>query len=1091
MQIGKYIILLAIISTLTISIFFFLNPSTNEERLITKSESDSNTLENLSELSTGTEIEEIYDIYISTEGNNENSGTINKPIKTLNRAREIIRNLPRPLKQSINVYLREGTYLLTEPFVLDDIEKDSGDYENAITYQSYPEEKAIITSEINPDLNWQKQNSFYVADVSRLIEQYKNFESLFVDGKRATKSRIPNMGYYTINKTDKDNNSAFFFNSGEIRNNWKNLNDIEIVPSMNWIQSRFKIKEIDETKNKIYLSGKTNPYSFGFGQDRYYIENIFEGLSEGEWYLDKNEKKLYYWPKENEKINELKFSIPTLTTLIQAGNYSKLREESNLDYLEIKDSASVDKGLSFNNDFTISMFFKVISGVNDFQNPSWILSKGYAWDENGLAIVFIDGKLQLIINDGFGKYPFSTSGEINDGSRPIIPESMTSYKSYVNEWLHVAWTVDRTSGKIKSYAKGNYRGFEYDVDISNLGNITAYETPLFIGQLKAEGLNGAIDELKIYNRVLTDDEIKSLSENEQISNNKLELSLSFEKNFNDDGNGNTPLIQGNPKFINGSRGKAIAFEKRTIINENEYNSYLTNVNFKNMEFTYTDYKISQNGYPGSQTDYYLNNPTILLITKNSEFENNIISHTGEYALYSCSKNSKISNNDIEDTGAGAIRIGDAGELWNYILTNKISNSNEITDNKISNTGNIFAGSPAITILHSGDNLINNNEISNTSYSGISLGWFTPTSWQTFMSNNKIEYNYIHDIMQKLNDGGGIYLLGKQPGTTVTNNLIKNIKQTQNHLSNQYLFGLYFDNAEDIVAKYNLIQNADYSGIIFYNNIANQRSTNKNNTVENNIFIDSGKYQTFFNSYDDTFTKNIIYYHKNLKNTSLFYSETPGIIKKSNYNIFYTAISPVYRFWNEQTNTHFYTISEEEKDHLIETYYQFIFEGPAFYAYETQTEETKPVYRFWNNQTNTHFYTISEEEKDKLIEKYHQFIFEGPAFYAYETQTEETKPVYRFWNNQTNTHFYTISEEEKDKLIEKYHQFIFEGPAFYTYENTGQSLISMLNSWKSLGYDKNSIITNPLFEDYENENFNLKEKSPAFNLGFESFNYPKP
>jgi hypothetical protein len=97
----------------------------------------------------------------------------------------------------------------------------------------------------------------------------------------------------------------------------------------------------------------------------------------------------------------------------------------------------------------------------------------------------------------------------------------------------------------------------------------------------------------------------------------------------------------------------------------------------------------------------------------------------------------------------------------------------------------------------------------------------------------------------------------------------------------------------------------------------------------------------------------------------------------------------------------------------------------------------PVYRFWSDKFSGHFYTISETEKDKLLEKYADtWTYEGIAFYAYppESQVAGTKPVYRFWSANLGRHFYSMSETEKDKLIEKYaHVWAFEGIAWYAFD----------------------------------------------------------
>jgi hypothetical protein len=55
--------------------------------------------------------------------------------------------------------------------------------------------------------------------------------------------------------------------------------------------------------------------------------------------------------------------------------------------------------------------------------------------------------------------------------------------------------------------------------------------------------------------------------------------------------------------------------------------------------------------------------------------------------------------------------------------------------------------------------ISHNTISNAGYSGVSLGWGWGTVFPAGCGNNTISYNRIYSVMEKLRDGGGIYVGG--------------------------------------------------------------------------------------------------------------------------------------------------------------------------------------------------------------------------------------------------------------------------------------------------------------------------------------------
>lgn len=96
-------------------------------------------------------------------------------------------------------------------------------------------------------------------------------------------------------------------------------------------------------------------------------------------------------------------------------------------------------------------------------------------------------------------------------------------------------------------------------------------------------------------------------------------------------------------------------------------------------------------------------------------------------------------------------------------------------------------------------------------------------------------------------------------------------------------------------------------------------------------------------------------------------------------------SPVYRFWSPKNQSHFFTTSAQERDIVISNYDRSIwtYEGVAYCALPSSSPDGVPVYRFWSNKLQGHFYTTSVQEKNTIQSSYDQDIwhYEGVAYYV--------------------------------------------------------------------------------------------------------------
>lgn len=145
---------------------------------------------------------------------------------------------------------------------------------------------------------------------------------------------------------------------------------------------------------------------------------------------------------------------------------------------------------------------------------------------------------------------------------------------------------------------------------------------------------------------------------------------------------------------------------------------------------------------------------------------------------------------------------------------------------------------------------------------------------------------------------------------------------------------------------------------------------------------------------------------------------------------------VHRFFHKARQVHFYSANPEEVNYVRLNNPNWTYEGPAFDAYEFDTTKeicegiSKPVYRFWSNSMQVHFYTIDEAEKNYVIQTNPNWKYESIAFCALSADTiSNGKLVYRFWSNERKSHFYTTSIQERDMVQKDIPDYIFEGGVF--------------------------------------------------------------
>jgi len=271
--------------------------------------------------------------YVSPGGSDQWSGKLPEPngdrtdgpFASIGRAQRAVRELRRAGGEPVPVTVRaRGVHRLGRPFVITPEESGTGDCPT--TYTAYPGEKPVLSGG-RPITGWRKDDGpLWRADLPEVKAGEWYFRQLFVDGRRATRARAPNDGYFRVTGLVDEPPGVrwnvgvdkFRFQKGDIRP-WEDLGNVEVVVFHSWNTSRVRIASVDEEAGVVTFTGPTIFRPLAWDPDqRYYVENARELLDEpGEWYLDGPSGVLSYWPLPGEDLTKAEVVAPVLGELVR------------------------------------------------------------------------------------------------------------------------------------------------------------------------------------------------------------------------------------------------------------------------------------------------------------------------------------------------------------------------------------------------------------------------------------------------------------------------------------------------------------------------------------------------------------------------------------------------------------------------------------------------------------------------------------------------------------------------------------------------------------------------------------------------------
>lgn len=280
-----------------------------------------------------------YRLYISNDGSDSADGSYASPIKSFERLRQLLKDSRLLLEKgySVDVVFMPGDYYIKNSFIVDSkITSPNGKLKFTADEPSsvhlhgsvnFEKEDFVLSDDVR--IKQSAAGKVYEADISGIgkISEYGKYTAyinLSVNGIVKPLSVYPNVGYliidHVINDEAMQENQAFAigraFAVKENTENWESSAGAMVEGYLN-NDYAYGLHKISSIENGIITIADAE-VSEKYRNRRYRISNLLEEVdSEGEWYADIKNMKLYYFTEDIENIVSAQLGFSEIP-LIQA-----------------------------------------------------------------------------------------------------------------------------------------------------------------------------------------------------------------------------------------------------------------------------------------------------------------------------------------------------------------------------------------------------------------------------------------------------------------------------------------------------------------------------------------------------------------------------------------------------------------------------------------------------------------------------------------------------------------------------------------------------------------------------------------------------
>jgi len=284
-------------------------------------------------------LQSLFGLHVSVNGDDTLYGMNNSPVKTIERALELYR-----LGSAQEIFIHEGVY--EETILLDEVY-------SGITLKGIgkvivrPSSKKISASEFKlvqddtilsslphtaigkvlfadfPDCNIE-----FPKISMAVLQQNESYYKVYQNDTELTNARYPNGGGFTIasgavENSGDDSSEVIYYDDAEKLARWNNAKDarVAIFRDSGYYMSDISLIKADVTDNSITLDKPVGSAAFQKIGNRFYVYNLLQELDiPGEWYIDRENERIYVFPISDFNGLEIAASADAIIKIDDADN---------------------------------------------------------------------------------------------------------------------------------------------------------------------------------------------------------------------------------------------------------------------------------------------------------------------------------------------------------------------------------------------------------------------------------------------------------------------------------------------------------------------------------------------------------------------------------------------------------------------------------------------------------------------------------------------------------------------------------------------------------------------------------------------------